>query len=74
MPLIPVRCPVLRVNVTRATDFEGEPTMILCAEYEEPTGICRLKRNALNGGPLSQLLERVEESTLGSRATRCDLS
>lgn len=74
MPVTSVRCPVLRANVTRVTDFEGDPTAIICPEYDEPTGICRLKRNALDGGPLSQLLERVEESTLGSRGTRCDLS
>lgn len=74
MPATSVRCPVLRDNVTRVTDFEGEPTTIICSEYQEPTGICRLKKNALDGGPLSQLLERVEEQTLGSRGTRCDLS
>ena len=74
MPATSVHCPVLRAHVTRITDFEGEPTNILCAEYEQPTGICRLKRNALDGGPLSQLLERVEENTLSSRSTRCDLS
>jgi hypothetical protein len=59
--------------VTRITDFEGVPVSIICAEYEQPSGICRLKRNALDGGPLSQLLERVEENTLGSRSTRCHL-
>jgi hypothetical protein len=69
-----VRCPVLRADVTRITDFEGQLTTIICSEYDRPTRSCRLKKNALNGGPLSQLLERVEENTLGSRGIRCDLS
>ena len=69
-----VRCPVLKANVSRVTDFEGLSTAIICAEFDEPTGICRLKKNALDGGPLAQLLERVEEGTLGHRSTRCDLS
>ncbi len=74
MAITSVRCTVLGADVTRVTDFEGQPTTIICAEYERPTGLCRLKRNALEGGPLSQLLERVEERTLDSRAIRCDLS
>ena len=74
MPATSVRCPVLGANVTRIADFEGEPTTIICAEYETPTGACRLNTHAFEGGPLSQLLERVEEHTLGSRTTRCDLS
>ncbi len=74
MQVTSVRCRVLRAHVTRVTDFEGEPTTIICPEYQKPTGICRLKKNAFDGGPLSQLLERVEEQTLGSRGTRCDLS
>ena len=74
MPMTSVRCPVLRADVTRITDFEGVPTTIICPQFDKPTGLCRLKRNALDGGPLSQLLDRVEEQTLGSRSTRCDLS
>jgi len=69
-----VRCPVLKANVTRVTDFEGLSTAIICSEFDKPTAICRLKKNALDGGPLVQLLERVEEGTLGHRSTRCDLS
>ena len=69
-----IRCPVLGANVTRVADFEGEPTTIICPEYQERTWICRPKNDALDGGPLSQLLDRVEEHTLGSRANRCDLS
>jgi hypothetical protein len=73
MAAVRVLCPVLRAHVTRITDFEGAPTMIVCAEYEGLTKTCRLKKHTDSEGPLSQLLERVEESTLGSRGTRCDL-
>ena len=74
MPVARVRCPVLGAQVTSITDFEGGLTTIICPEYDRPTRGCRLKRDASRGGPLSQLLERVEENTLGSRGTRCDLS
>ncbi len=73
MAIASVRCPVLGANVTRVTDLEGEVTRIICAEYEEPGGICRLKKNVSEGGMLSQLLERVSEHTLDTRSTRCDL-
>ena len=73
MAIVSVRCPVLGANVTRVTDLEDEVTALICPEYEEPTGICRLKKNARQGGPLSQLLERVSEDTLETRTTRCNL-
>jgi len=73
MPAARVRCPVLGAQVTRITDFEGELATIICSEYDRSIGGCRLKKDASRGGPLSQLLERVEENTLGSRGTRCDL-
>jgi hypothetical protein len=73
MAIAQVRCQVAQAAVTRVTDLEGATTRIICPEYEEPTGICRLKRDALEGGPLSQLLERASEDTLGARGTRCDL-
>ena len=74
MAIESVRCPVLRGHVTRVTNLEGEPVRIICAEYDEPTGICRLKKNARGGGPLSQLLERVSEEALDTKNTRCILS
>ena len=73
MAIVSVRCAVLGANVTRVTDLEDEVTALICPEYEEPTGICRLKKNAGQGGPLSQLLERVSEDTLDTRTTRCNL-
>ncbi len=68
-----VRCPVLGANVTRVIDLEGATTKVICAEYDEPTGMCRLKTSASRGGMLSQLLERVSEDTLDTKSTRCVL-
>jgi hypothetical protein len=66
-----IRCPVLGGHVTRVTDFEGNPTKIICEEYDEPTGTCRLRKTVLQGGPLTQLIERVAEETLDSSGTLC---
>ena len=66
-----VRCPVIGATVSRVVDFEGETTRIICAEYDEQTGICRLKKSASKGGMLSQLLERVSEDSLDTKNTRC---
>ena len=73
MAIVSVRCPVLGASVTQLMDLENEVTTLICSAYEEPTGICRLKKNARQGGPLSQLLERVSEETLETRTTRCHL-
>jgi hypothetical protein len=68
-----VRCPVAHAIVSRITDLEGATMRVICPEYQEPAGICRLKKTALDGGPLSQLLERAEDDMLGARTTRCNL-
>ena len=73
MPIISVRCYVLGASVPAVADFEGFVTSIVCPQYEASTHLCRLKESALSGGPLSQLLQRVEEDTLDRRGTRCDL-
>ena len=73
MAIASVRCPVLRAHVSQVTNLEDEVTAIICAEYEQPTGVCRLKKTALAGGPLSQLIERLSEDTLRTRTTQCDL-
>jgi hypothetical protein len=64
---------VLGANVTRASDMEGNVTRIFCPEYDERTGACRLLTTALDGGPLSQLLERVADDTLDRRTAACVL-
>jgi hypothetical protein len=73
MAITSVSCPVARTTVTRVTNFEGETTGVICPEYEEPSGICRLKMSAREGGPLSQLIERLSEDTLDRRSVRCHL-
>jgi hypothetical protein len=74
MAITTVRCHVLGANVTRVTDLEGAVTRVICPEYREPEGICRLRSDAVKGGPLSRLLERVEEQTLAERGVRCELN
>jgi hypothetical protein len=73
MAMKSIRCPVLGARVTQVTDLEGNIKRIICAEYQDATGVCRLKKSALDGGPLAQLLERVSEDTLETRGTLCIL-
>ncbi|MBZ5560640.1 MAG: hypothetical protein LAO77_25585 [Acidobacteriia bacterium] len=73
MALNPVHCSVLHATVTCETDLEGEVTRVICPEYEEPTGICRLKRSVEESGPLGQLLERVSEESLAAPGPMCVL-
>lgn len=71
MAMTSVRCPVLGAHITRVTDLEGTVLRIICPEYEEETGTCRIRRIAIQGGPLTQLLERLSEDTLSSQGTLC---
>jgi hypothetical protein len=71
MPITTVRCDVLGANVRRITDLEGTVIRVICPEYQEPAGICRLRSDASKGGPLSRLLERVDEDTLASHGVLC---
>ena len=73
MTMASIRCPVLGAHITRVTDLEGHVTKIICAEYDKSTGRCRVKRSALQSGPLAQLLERVSEEALNTRSTLCVL-
>ena len=73
MAMTSIRCPVLGAHVTCVTDLEGSVTRIICAEYNQTTGNCRLKKTALEGGPLAQLLERMSEDTLDTRSALCVL-
>ncbi len=73
MVLTLIRCPVLGGHVTRATDFEGNVTKVICEEYEEPGGTCRLRKAVSAGGPLTQLLERASEDTLAIGGMKCVL-
>jgi hypothetical protein len=73
MAIRSVHCPVLGAHVTQVTDLEGAVTRVICAEYEDWDGGCRLKKSARESGPLGQLLERVSENALDTRSTRCVL-
>lgn len=73
MAITSVRCPVAHATVTVVTDFEGQTSRVVCPELNEATRVCRLKANALNGGRLSQLLERLSEETLTDRTVECHL-
>ena len=73
MAITTIHCHVLGATVTRITDLEGAVSRIICPEYQESTGLCRLLRHAETGGPLSRLLERVAEGALDRRGVRCDL-
>jgi hypothetical protein len=72
MAIKSIRCPVLQAEVTLVTDFEGHVTRVICPEFE-PADRCRLKKAALDEGPLVQLIERTAEHTLSSHDTRCVL-
>jgi hypothetical protein len=66
-------CHVSHAHVASVTDLEGAVTRLICPEYHRPTGTCRLRMGALSGGPLSQLLARLDEGDLDRRSTRCAL-
>jgi hypothetical protein len=73
MAIHAVHCSVLGSEVMRVTDLEGQTTRIICPEFESPEGTCRRMREAQQGGPLSQLLERASEHTLRTRDVHCIL-
>ena len=39
-------CPVLKTHITYVTDLEDRAIRVICYEYEEATGACRVKRLA----------------------------
>jgi hypothetical protein len=73
MALNSIRCPVLGARVTRVTDLEGTVTRVICPEYDVSNSACRLTLSRREGGPLSQLVERVSENTPETKSTRCVL-
>jgi hypothetical protein len=74
MAIESIRCPVLGRTITRVTDLEDTVTRVICPELEASTGVCRLKRQAHDGGRLAELLERVREHTLDTKGTTCHLT
>jgi hypothetical protein len=73
MAITAVRCHVSGADVIRITDLEGAATRVICSDYQESTGGCRLLKNAHKGGPLARLLDRVAEGALADRTTQCYL-
>jgi hypothetical protein len=73
MTLKQMHCPILQAQVTVVTDLEGAVDRVICPQYVESVGGCRLKSQCAVGGPLSRLLERVSENTLASRGDRCEV-
>ncbi len=67
-----VYCHERRGNITLETDSGGVVRRVICPKYENSTGLCRLRHYTIEGGPLSQLLERVAGNSLNARTTRCD--
>ncbi len=67
-----VYCHERRGNITLETDSGGVVRWVICPKYENSTGLCRLRHYTIEGGPLSQLLERVAGNSLNARTTRCD--
>ena len=74
MPIVPMHCPVSHADVVRVTDLEGLTIRVLCGDYDDVTGECRIKGRATAGGPLGRLIERTQEHTLASHGFRCDLA
>jgi hypothetical protein len=74
MAMMTVHCSVSHADVVTVADFEGATLRVVCGNYDAPSRICKLKMRAREGGPLSRLLERVDEGTLGSRGARCDFA
>ena len=68
-----VRCQVLGAAVTRVVDFEGLVDHVICPEYRRADGTCRVKRLTGRGGPLSQLLQRVDDDIVADRGVTCSL-
>jgi hypothetical protein len=73
MAITSVRCPVLGAKVMRVTDLEGNVTKVICSEYAPADGTCRLRKQARDGGPLSQLLARAAENTTDTHSIFCAL-
>lgn len=67
-------CHVLGAHVTRVSDLEGTVVRVICPHFDEEARCCRLRADALSGGPLAQLLEGVAEDTLASHGRRCELA
>jgi hypothetical protein len=71
MAIVSEYCTVLGTHVLRVTDLEGATETIVCPEYQASDGACRRLKDAKQGGPLSQLLERVSKDALRTKDVHC---
>jgi hypothetical protein len=74
MAIKTIRCHVSQSTISMVTDLEDNVMQVICPEYDNATGMCRLKRRASSGGPLSTFLARASDGTLDGRPVRCDFS
>jgi len=68
-----LRCPIRHTAVVRVTDVRAGTDTVVCPEYEEPTGICRLKEEALSDPSRSPLVDRLSGERRGAGPARCSL-
>ena len=73
MAMSSIVCRVSGSYVVRVTDFGGHIQRVFCPGYEPATGRCRFKESALEGGPVSLLLERLPKDVLDTRSSQCEL-
>ena len=73
MAITSIHCHILQSNVACVVDLEGRVEQVICTEFDKVTGDCRLQKVDSSGGPLSALLGRASEGTLGTRTGRCYL-
>jgi hypothetical protein len=71
MAIVSEYCAVLGAHISRVTDLAGATNKIICPEYQASDGVCRRLKDAKQGGPLSQLLERVSEDALRTKDVHC---
>lgn len=73
MAIESVFCHVRQAPVRVVTDLEGAITRLACEHYDESSGECQLRLESRRGGPLSQLVARLDAGTLDRPAVRCVL-
>lgn len=71
MRVTSVWCPVRQAYVIRVMDLEGQVIKVLCSEFDKAPRTCRMKKEAFEGGPLSQLLKHVSEDSLADPMVSC---
>jgi hypothetical protein len=71
MNLETIWCPLSGARVGTITDMEGAVTRVICQDYHAEARTCARRASAMEGGPLAQFLDRVDQQTLADATTRC---